>query len=117
MTKAKEKQAFYKLSVWLSESEHRVLIKRAGQKRLSDYARYCLCYEKGKLRTLSPNEAAHILAVLGKTRQHSKLNQIAHAIHCGTASFSDETETALLGVSKDIKDIRRRLIGLTGKKV
>lgn len=116
MAKAREKQAFYKLSVWLSESEHHLLIQRAGQKRLSDYARYSLCHTKGKTHLLSPEDAAHMLALLGKTRQHSNINQIAHAIHCGTVSFSDKTEAAILEATEDIKDIRRRLITLTGKR-
>lgn len=117
MAKSGEQQAFYKFSFWLSQTEYNNLKKRAAHQRLSTYARQILFYSNKKIITLHQNDAAHILALLGKTRLHSNINQIAHAIHCGIVDYSQEEKDAILETKDDIQDIRKRLIIATGKKV
>lgn len=116
MAHAKEKQSFYKLTVWINEAQYNQLVKLADGQKFSDYTRNQMFPAHKRAITINPQQAAHIIALLGKTRLHSNINQIAHDIHCGTASFSDKTELYIHEVANDIKDIRRRLITLTGKK-
>ncbi|WP_086930207.1 hypothetical protein [Agarilytica rhodophyticola] len=117
MTTKKEKQAFYKLTFWINETQYHQLVKQTQGRDVSAYARRQLFHTKRKEINLGREDAARILALLGKTRQHSNMNQIAHAIHCGTVSFSDQTETAILEATVDIKKIRQILITMASKKI
>ncbi len=104
-----EKQAFYKLSFWLSESQHKHLKKAAGTMSLSDYARHVFFKTGKKIKAAHLIDTASLLALLNKTDVHNAVNDIAHDIHCGTFISSQDTHQALLEVTHDIKILREQL--------
>jgi hypothetical protein len=57
------------------------------------------------------------LALLGKSRLSSNLNQLAHLGNIGALPFTPEVESELLEALEDIRSIRRLLMTALGLKV
>jgi hypothetical protein len=57
------------------------------------------------------------LALLGKSRLSSNLNQLAHLGNIGALPFTPEVESELLEALEDIRSIRRLLMAALGLKV
>ena len=60
---------------------------------------------------------AKILALLGKSRLFTNINQIAHAMNSGTFKLTPEIEASIRELKEDIRFIRASLMKLLGMKV
>lgn len=59
---------------------------------------------------------AKALALLGRSRLSSNLNQLAHAANIGSLPVTPETEAELLSALRDVREIRRFLMKALGLK-
>lgn len=59
---------------------------------------------------------ARALALLGRSRIASNLNQLAHAANIGSLPITPETQAELLACLRDVRDIRRLLMIALGLK-
>ena len=59
---------------------------------------------------------AKTLALLGKSRLSSNLNQLAHAANIGSLPMTPETEEFLYECLQDIREIRRLLMTALGRQ-
>jgi hypothetical protein len=59
---------------------------------------------------------AQVLAMLGRSRLASNLNQLAHAANSGSLPFTPEIEAELRASLRDVREIRRLLITSLGMK-
>lgn len=58
---------------------------------------------------------AQVLAVLGRSRLSSNLNQLAHLAHIGALPLTPEVEAELLSALRDLHEVRRLLLVALGK--
>lgn len=120
---AASKQSFYTLSARLNEEKYLQFLKNSKGFSKSNYVRLCLFGKnagKGRQsRRLTQAERqvyAKMLALLGKSRLFSNINQIAHHMNCGTFKLSPASEAAILELENDIKYICNNLKHPLGKK-
>lgn len=59
---------------------------------------------------------AKALALLGRSRLSSNLNQLAHAANIGSLPMTPETEAELLSALRDVREMRRLLMAALGLK-
>ncbi len=59
---------------------------------------------------------AQALALLGRSRIASNLNQIAHAVNVGVLPVTPETEAELFAAVRDVRAVRRMLVAALGMK-
>ena len=59
---------------------------------------------------------AQALALLGRSRLSSNLNQLAHAVNIGVLPVTPETEADLREALSDVREIRRLLMAALGMK-
>lgn len=59
---------------------------------------------------------AQLVAIFGRSRLFSNLNQLAHAANCGALPATQETEAELVAALRDLQDIRRLLLIALGLK-
>ncbi len=109
------------LSIRLTEAEHAVLKRKAGNKPLATYAREQLVGEalsKRKAVKKAPEIdkllLAQILGVLGKSELAKALCLLAVAAESGSAVLDEETDTQVKEACVDIRDIRIILIKALG---
>jgi hypothetical protein len=57
---------------------------------------------------------ARALALLGRSRLSSNLNQLAHAVNIGVLPVTPETEAELFACVQEVRDIRRLLMSALG---
>jgi len=57
---------------------------------------------------------AQALALLGRSRISSNLNQLAHAVNIGSLPVTPETEAELAATLRDVREIRRLLVAALG---
>lgn len=114
------KQSFYTLSARLNEAEYQQFLKDCGGLSKSEYVRLCLFAKKmnkDSIGKIDKQTAAKILALMGKSRLFSNINQMAHAIHCGTLKLTPQLEATILELADDVAFIRSALMQILGKKV
>lgn len=63
-----------------------------------------------------PTALAKLLALLGRSRLASNLNQLAYAANIGSLPMTPETEAELAGSLRDVRDMRRLLLKALGLK-
>ncbi len=61
-------------------------------------------------------ELAQVLALLGRSRLSSNLNQLAYAANIGSLPLTPETEAELRDALKDVRTLRRLLLNALGLK-
>ena len=59
---------------------------------------------------------AKALALLGRSRLSSNLNQLAHAANIGSLPMTPETKAELLAALRDVREMRRLLMTALGLK-
>ena len=59
---------------------------------------------------------AKALALLGRSRLSSNLNQLAHAANIGSLPMTPETEAELVAALRDVREMRRLLMTALGLK-
>jgi hypothetical protein len=59
-------------------------------------------------------DLAQALALLGRSRLASNLNQLAHAVNIGSLPVTPETEEELFAAVRDVRDVRRLLLSALG---
>lgn len=59
---------------------------------------------------------AQALALLGRSRLSSNLNQLAHSANVGVLAVTSETEAELSEAARDVRAIRRLLLAALGMK-
>lgn len=119
---AKAKQSFYTASVRLSESEHQKLLQLASQSSLSqsEFMRHAIFHTRENKRPSQPiinkKDHAQILALLGKSRLFTNINQMVHAMHCGHFFVDEAFQKTIHELHSDLKFIRTKLLHDLGKK-
>jgi hypothetical protein len=74
--------------------------------------------KRRKVLTIQDREAlAQALALLGRSRLSSNLNQLANAVNIGVLPITPETEAELLAAVQDVREIRRHLMTALGFKL
>ena len=111
-------------SLRLTPEERRQLDERAGRQPVGAYIRARLfgdAAESGhKRRTRRPFVVAdhkalsQVLALLGRSRLASNLNQLARAANCGALPVTPDTEAALTAAGRDIAEIKALLMTALG---
>jgi hypothetical protein len=114
----------FPFSIRLSEADRARLAVEAAGAPLGTYIRSKVLGEGLPLRVRRTGLAVEdrqalgqALALLGKSRLSSNLNQLAHLGNIGALPFTPEVETELLGALEDIRAIRRLLMTALGLKV
>lgn len=111
----------HRLSVRLDEAEHAYLLTQAGVRTLSNYVRDLLLGEfksnsqtRPKKRKRIPQTdtkaIARALALLGRSRLASNLNQIAKLAHMGALPVTDDLTEELQSACADIAAMRAALM-------
>lgn len=105
----------------LSESERTRLADEAAGAPLGAYIKAKALGEPLRKRrtglSIQDREAlAKTLALLGKSRLSSNLNQLAHAANIGSLPMTQETEEFLRECLRDVRNIRRLLMSALGMK-
>jgi len=105
----------------LSETQRARLAEEAAGAPLGAYIKAKALSEPLKRRrtglSVQDREAlAQTLALLGKSRLSSNLNQLAHAANIGSLPITPETEEFLRECLQDIREIRRLLMVALGLK-
>ena len=108
-------------SIRLSEAERARLAKDAAGAPLGSYVKQKLfdgmAVERKRRKGLSIQDRealARALALLGRSRLSSNLNQLAHAVNIGVLPVTPETEAELFACVQDVRDIRRLLMTALG---
>ncbi|MCB1499014.1 MAG: hypothetical protein KDK07_04365 [Bauldia sp.] len=60
---------------------------------------------------------AQALALLGRSRLSSNLNQLAHAVNIGVLPVTPDTEAELLDALRDVRELRRLFMSALGIKM
>jgi len=111
-------------SIRLSETDRARLAMEAAGAPLGAYIKSKLLDGKAverkrrKVLTIQDREAlAQALALLGRSRLSSNLNQLANAVNIGVLPITPETEAELLAAVQDVREIRRHLMTALGFKL
>lgn len=110
-------------SLRLSEDERARLIVEAKGAPLGAYIKAKVLGSAPALRVRRTGLAvedrqalAQVLALLGRSRLSSNLNQLAHAANIGALPITPETEADLCEALSDVRAIRRLLMTALGMK-
>lgn len=110
-------------SLRLSPDERARLAVEAAGAPLGSYIRAKVLGEavparvrKGGISVADRKVLAQLIALLGRSRVFSNLNQLAHAANTGSLPTTDETEAALAQALADLHEIRRLLLIALGLK-
>jgi nitroreductase len=108
-------------SIRLSETDRARLADEAAGAPLGQYIKAKLLggelLERKRRKGLSIQDRAALaqaLALLGRSRVSSNLNQIAHAVNIGVLPVTPETEAELAGAVQDVRLMRRLLFSALG---
>jgi Mrp family chromosome partitioning ATPase len=111
------------LSVPLSPEQKRELVRRAGVKPISNYAREVLFAANDntppkprRIRRDKDREtlAAGVLAQLGKSEVASSLREIARGVRLGVIVLTPETETALREAAETVNAAAQAALRILG---
>jgi len=107
----------------LSAEERARLVTEAGGAPLVAYIKAKLLGSAPPMRmrrtglAVADRQAlAQVLALLGRSRLSSNLNQLAHAANIGALPMTSETESELAESIRDVRAIRRLLLPALGLK-
>lgn len=110
-------------SLRLSEAERARLACEAAGAPLGTYIRAKVLGEpvparvrKSGISIADRKVLAQLIALLGRSRVFSNLNQLAHAANTGSLPATEETEAALVQALADLHEIRRLLLIALGLK-
>lgn len=110
-------------SLRLSDEERQRLIAEADGVPLGTYIKAKVLGDSRPLRMRRTGGAVEdrqalgqVLAMLGRSRLASNLNQLAHLAHVGALPLTPETEAELNEAYRDIRDIRRLLLTALGTR-
>lgn len=109
-------------SLWLSPADRARLAMEAAGAPLGVYIKEKLFAGEPVRRRQAGNAIqdrqalAQVLAMLGRSRIASNLNQLAHAVNVGVLPVTPETEDELLGALRDVRAMRRLLLTALGLK-
>lgn len=110
-------------SLRLSDDERRRLIVEAAGAPLGTYIKAKVLRDSRPLRMRRTGGAVEdrqalgqVLAMLGRSRLASNLNQLAHLAHVGALALTPETEAELREAYRDIRDIRHMLLVALGMR-
>ncbi|MEM8773001.1 MAG: hypothetical protein AAGD92_15240 [Pseudomonadota bacterium] len=109
-------------SLRLSTEERNILQEAAGRRSIGAYIRRKLfgdaATKRRERRAPRPDDVAlaQALAVLGRSRLASNLNQIAKGINTGTLPVSEELAKELHDACADVRKMREALIESLGLK-
>lgn len=108
-------------SLRLNEAERALLVEAAAGAPLGAYVKEVFfdaisgTRKRRKVLPIQDREAlARALALLGRSRLSSNLNQLAHAVNIGVLPVTPETEAELFAAVEDVRDIRRLLVAALG---
>ena len=108
-------------SIRLSDADRTRLAMEAAGAPLGQYIKAKLLggelVERKRRKGLSIQDRealAQALALLGRSRLSSNLNQIAHAVNIGVLPVTPETEAELAGAIEDVRLMRRLLFSALG---
>lgn len=118
---AKVKKRLPPFSIRLSEAERARLSLDAAGAPLGSYVKQKLFdgmavgRKRRKGLSIQDREAlAQALALLGRSRLSSNLNQIAHAVNIGVLPVTPETEAELFAALEEVRSLRRLLMTALG---
>lgn len=110
-------------SLRLSETEHARLACEAAGAPLGTYIRAKVLEEpvlarvrKSGISIADRNVLAQLIALLGRSRVFSNLNQLAQAANTGSLPATQQTEAALIQALTNLHEIRRLLLIALGLK-
>lgn len=109
-------------SIRLSEAERARLAREAGDAPLGAYIKAkalgasALRTRRSGLAIEDRTALAQALAILGRSRLASNLNQLAHAVNIGVLPVTPETEAELVECVRDVRELRSLLVRALGLK-
>jgi len=117
----KANRATVPFSVRFTEAERARLAEEAAGVPLGSHIKNRLFGEAAPIRRRGPalkvhdrRSLAQALALLGRSRISSNLNQLAHAANIGALPVEPETEAELLAAVHGVQEIRRLLMSALG---
>ncbi len=109
-------------SLRLTQDERERLVREAAGAPLGTYIKAKALGDKPiRMRRTGlsiEDKKAHakVLALLGRSRLSSNLNQLTHAVNIGALPVTPETEAELFAALQDIREIHQLLIASLGLK-
>lgn len=110
-------------SIRLSDADRTRLAMEAAGAPLGAYIKAKVLGDSAPLRKRRSSLAvadkaaiAQVLALLGKSRLSSNLNQLAYAVNIGSLPVTPETEAELFAAVSEVRDLRRLLLLALGLK-
>ena len=86
----------------------------------SEFMRHAIFHTRENKRPSRPiinkKDHAQILALLGKSRLFTNINQMVHAMHCGHFFVDEAFQKTIHELHSDLKFIRTKLLHDLGKK-